>query len=151
MKICVLGLWHLGTATAGYPTLGGHHVTGLDFDKTVIADLKEGRTPLFEPGLEDLIKKGLASGALDFSTNPRKPVHDADVIWVAYDTPVDEEDNENVNYVIERVSAPLNFASGFWERAQMEQLNTRSTHRSIMATLFRRRALLLRHIGDSIS
>jgi len=104
MKICVLGLWHLGTVTAGCLTLGGHQVTGLDYDEEVVSNLKSGRPPLFEPGLEDLIRKGLAAGNLDFSIDPAEAVRGARVIWVAYDTPVDEEDNADVGYVAERVA-----------------------------------------------
>lgn len=104
MKVCVLGLWHLGTVTAACLASGGHQVTGLDFDETVITNLKNGKPPLFEPGLEDLVKKGLASGALDFSTDPASAVHGVQAIWVAYDTPVDDDDNADVDYVVERVS-----------------------------------------------
>jgi UDPglucose 6-dehydrogenase len=104
MKICVLGLWHLGTVTAACLAAGGHHVTGIDFDETVIANLNNGKPPLLEPGLEELIRKGFTSGVLDFSTNLAEAVHGAQVIWVTYDTPVDDEDNADVNYVVERVS-----------------------------------------------
>jgi UDPglucose 6-dehydrogenase len=104
MKVCVLGLWHLGTVTSACLASGGHRVTGLDFDEVVIANLKNGKPPLFEPGLEDLVKKGLETGVLDFSTSPADAVRNAQVIWVAYDTPVDEDDNADVDYVIERVS-----------------------------------------------
>lgn len=104
MKVCVLGLWHLGTVTAACLAFGGHQVTGLDFDETVITNLKNGKPPLFEPGLEDLVNKGSASGLLNFSTNPADAVHGTQVIWVAYDTPVDDDDNADVEYVIERVS-----------------------------------------------
>jgi len=103
MKVCILGLWHLGTVTAACLAYGGHHVTGLDFDETVIANLKKGQPPLFEPGLEDLVKKGIQSGTLDFSIDPAQAVSEAKVIWVAYDTPVDDDDHADVNYVIERV------------------------------------------------
>lgn len=104
MKVCVLGLWHLGTVTAACLASGGHQVTGLDFDETVITNLKNGKPPLFEPGLENLVHKGLASGLLEFSTGPAQAVRGAQVIWVAYDTPVDDEDNADVEYVVERVS-----------------------------------------------
>jgi UDPglucose 6-dehydrogenase len=104
MKICVLGLWHLGTVTAACLASGGHQVTGLDFDEAVIASLKNGQPPLFEPGLEDLVKKGLEAGVLNFSANPIEAVRGAQVIWITYDTPVDDDDNANVDYVIERVS-----------------------------------------------
>ncbi len=103
MKVCVLGLWHLGAVTAACLASGGHEVTGLDYDETVITNLKDGKPPLFEPGLEDLIKMGLQSNTLNFSTDP-ETVHDAQVIWIAYDTPVDDEDNADVDYVVERVS-----------------------------------------------
>ncbi len=104
MKVCVLGLWHLGTVTAACLASGGHQVIGLDFDETVINNLKSGQPPLFEPGLEDLVKKGLKARSLDFSTDAATAVSDAQVIWVTYDTPVDDDDNADVNYVIERVS-----------------------------------------------
>jgi UDPglucose 6-dehydrogenase len=104
MKICVLGLWHLGTVTASCLASGGHRVTGLDFNEAVIADLKNGHPPLFEPGLEDLVKKGLETDALAFTTDPREAARDAQVIWVTYDTPVDEEDNADVDYVIKQVT-----------------------------------------------
>lgn len=104
MKVCVLGLWHLGTVTATCLASGGHHVIGLDFEEAVITNLKNGKPPLFEPGLEDLVKKGLETGALDFSTNRADAIRGARVIWVAYDTPVDDDDNADVDYVIERVS-----------------------------------------------
>lgn len=103
MKVCVLGLWHLGTVTAACLASGGHQVTGLDFDESVIANLRVGKPPLFEPGLEDLVIKGIQAGSLGFSTDPAQAVHEAQVIWVAYDTPVDDDDNADVDYVIERV------------------------------------------------
>src|SRR5687768_7856726 len=104
MKVCVLGLWHLGTVTAVCLASAGHRVTGLDFDETVIKDLKNGKPPLFEPGLEDLVKRGLEAGVLDFSINPADASHGAQVIWVTFDTPVDDDDNADVDYVLERVS-----------------------------------------------
>ena len=104
MKVCVLGLWHLGTVTAACLASGGHDVTGLDFNESLIADLRNGKPPLFEPGLEDLVKKGIQAGTLGFSTDPGQAVLDAQVIWVAYDTPVDDDDNADVEYVVECVS-----------------------------------------------
>ncbi len=104
MKVCVLGLWHLGTVTASCLASGGHRVTGLDFNESVIASLRNGKPPLFEPGLEDLVKKGIQAGTLDFTTDPAQALRDAQVIWVAYDTPVDDDDNADVDYVVECVS-----------------------------------------------
>ncbi len=62
MKVCVLGLWHLGTVTAACLASGGHEVMGLDFDRQAVARLKCGKPPIFEPGLEELIGEGMAAG-----------------------------------------------------------------------------------------
>ncbi len=102
MKVCVLGLWHLGTVTAACLASGGHDVTGLDLDPVVVARLAAGTPPLFEPGLEALVQEGLAAGRLRFTTDVSKAVGDADIIWVAYDTPVDDDDRADVAYVIEQ-------------------------------------------------
>ncbi len=104
MKICVLGLWHLGTVTAACLASGGHEVAGLDFDATTIEKLQAGQPPLFEPGLEDLVKRGLAEQRLRFTTTVADAVAEADLVWVAYDTPVDEQDRADVDYVVERVT-----------------------------------------------
>ena len=103
MKVCVFGLWHLGSVTAACLAAGGHQIVGLDFDETVIQNLKNGIAPIFEPGLNDLVKSGLESNHLAFTTSPEIALKDAEVIWVTFDTPVDEEDHADVNYVIERI------------------------------------------------
>lgn len=103
MNVCVLGLWHLGTVTAACLASGRHQVTGLDFDRAVVENLCAGKPPVFEPGLEDLVKAGLASGTLRFTDDIRSAVEHADVVWVAYDTPVDDDDRADVPYVEERV------------------------------------------------
>ena len=100
----MLGLWHLGTVTAACLAQGGHDVTGLDFEAAVIDGLGGGRSPLFEPGLDDLVRAGLAAGRLRFTTDAAQAVGSADVVWVTYDTPVDEDDRADVEYVMERVS-----------------------------------------------
>ena len=67
MNICVLGLWHLGSVTAACMAALGHRVVGLDFDEQRVASLNRGTAPVFEPGLEELLYQGLASGKLHFS------------------------------------------------------------------------------------
>jgi UDPglucose 6-dehydrogenase len=104
MKVCVLGLWHLGAVTAACLASKGHHVIGLDFDEQVITSLSEGQPPLYEPGLEDLIKSGIAEKMLEFSTDIAYSVRGADMIWVTYDTPVDEDDRADVDFVVERIT-----------------------------------------------
>lgn len=102
MNVAVLGLWHMGTVTAACLASGGHDVIGLDFDPAVVANLAEGTPPLFEPGLEDLVRSGLANGRLRFTTDPAWAMRDAELIMVAYDTPVDDDDGADVEYVVDQ-------------------------------------------------
>jgi UDPglucose 6-dehydrogenase len=107
MRICVLGLWHLGSVTAAGLAALGHQVIGLDFDEQRISDLSKGIAPIFEPGLEDLIRQGLSTGNLRFSSMMEKAMQDLDFLWVAYDTPVDDDDNADTGFVMAQVERAL--------------------------------------------
>ena len=102
MKIAVLGLWHLGCVTAA---CAARHfdVIGLDFDASVVAGLQKGAAPLFEPGLDALLQAGLASGRLRFTADAITACAEADLLWVAYDTPVDDDDRADVECVLGQV------------------------------------------------
>ena len=76
---------------------GGHSVVGLDPDAEWIARLRAGQAPLLEPGLDHLIASGLASGNLRFETDAAAAVADAEVLWVTFDTPVDDNDVPQVS------------------------------------------------------
>jgi UDPglucose 6-dehydrogenase len=102
MKIAVLGLWHLGCVTAAC-TSCHFDVVGLDFDTENISRLKEGRAPIFEPGLDDLIRMGLDSHRLRFTSDPRDACRDVDILWVTYDTPVDDDDCADTEGVLREV------------------------------------------------
>jgi UDPglucose 6-dehydrogenase len=98
MRICVFGLWHLGTVTAACLDSGGHQVVGLDVDSNVIKNLRQGKSPIYEPGLAELID----SAAIEFTTE-LKAVGKCEVVWITFDTPVDQDDNADINYVIAQV------------------------------------------------
>ena len=107
MKVCVQGLWHLGSVTAGCLASVGHDVIGLDFDKVLIEELRAGKPPIFEPGLEEIIMAGLDSGRLQFTSNLEELPSDIEFLWVAYDTPVNEDDVADVDFVVAQVEAVL--------------------------------------------
>ena len=102
MKICVFGTWHLGCVTAACLADAGYATLGLDPDASVIAKLKRGEAPLFEPGLNALIAEGIAGSRLSFSSDPAV-VADCDLIWVSFDTPVDDDDIADVEFVAQAV------------------------------------------------
>jgi len=106
MNITVLGLWHLGSVTAA--CCARHFpVIGLDFDGANIARLNDGHAPLAEPGLNELITAGLAAKQLAFTTEPKAACANADVLWLAYDTPVNDDDESDVDAVLSGLQKAL--------------------------------------------
>ena len=99
MKIVVQGLWHLGCVTAA--CCAKHfQVVGLGVNAGNIAKLNEGQAPLFEPGLNELIAAGIAAKKLSFTTDAKAACADADVLWVCMDTPVNDNDESDVDSVL---------------------------------------------------
>ena len=99
MKIAVVGLWHLGSVTAACLANAGFDVIAFDPDQEIIESLRQGKAPIFEPGLDALIKKGIELKTLTF-TSSREAISAADIVWIAFDTPVDSQDVADVNAVI---------------------------------------------------
>src|SRR5208282_256120 len=110
MKLCVVGLWHLGCVTASCLADHGHDVVAVDPDAKLIAELRQGRPPLHEPGLAELLQKGLAAGCLRFETSGAHAAG-ADIVWITFDTPVDEDDMPLASVVVEHVTALLEHVS----------------------------------------
>jgi UDPglucose 6-dehydrogenase len=109
MRIAVYGLWHLGCVTAACLAEAGNEVVGLDVDEALVGELQQGRPPLFEPGLEELIKSGIAAGGLTFTAQPIEALRNAEVVWVTFDTPVNDRDEADVAFVQRRLDAIADF------------------------------------------
>jgi UDPglucose 6-dehydrogenase len=107
MKVCVQGLWHLGSVITACLASVGHEVVGFDSDQTTIDGLTQGKAPIFEPGLNALIQAGILSKKLRFSSSPKQTLSDIEVLWVAFDTPVDNDDQADVEFVQAQVRAVL--------------------------------------------
>ena len=103
MKVCVYGLWHLGAVTAACLASRSISTVGLAETPAAAAELNAGKAPLFEPGLDALLAQGLQDGALSFTYDAAGAVSSADLLWVNFDTPVDEDDVADVDYVLDRV------------------------------------------------
>ncbi len=112
MKVCVQGLWHLGSVTSACLASVGHDVVGLDADQRTIDGLNQGKAPLFEPGLDDLLQAGIAKGRLRFTTVMADAAADAQVLWVAFDTPVDDDDRADVEFVLNQIKGVLPVLAG---------------------------------------
>ena len=102
--IGVIGLWHLGSVTAACLADAGRNVIGIDPDAAVVDGLRAGRAPVWEPGLEEML--AVSVGRLTFTCEPRA-LADAQCAWLTFDTPVDDEDNADVEWVLERALEAL--------------------------------------------
>jgi UDPglucose 6-dehydrogenase len=108
MKIVVQGLWHLGSVTAA--CCAKHfQVVGLDFDVANIAKLNSGHAPLLEPGLDELIAAGIATKKVYFTTDAKIACENVDILWLTYDTPVNDNDESDVEIVLKNLRRALEF------------------------------------------
>jgi UDPglucose 6-dehydrogenase len=87
MRLVVFGVGYVGLVTgAGLADLG-YDVLCIDLDREIVARLSRGETPIYEPGLSDVVRRGLRSGRLRFATKLEAPFDAADVYFVAVGTP----------------------------------------------------------------
>jgi UDPglucose 6-dehydrogenase len=86
MRLSVIGCGYLGAVHAAAMASIGHDVVGIDVDERKIASLSNGEAPFFEPGLPEILKDGIASGRLRFTTDMSE-AHGADVHFVGVGTP----------------------------------------------------------------
>src|SRR3989344_825754 len=99
-KIGIVGLWHLGEVYAAGLAGLGHTVIGYDPDPRVIENLNKGILPIAEPHIDELIKKNVADGRLSF-TNAVAQLKGIDIIWITFDTPVDENDEPDTKIIFD--------------------------------------------------
>ncbi len=107
MNITIAGMWHLGCVIAAGLAKAGHRITGYDPDPNVIAGLMTGKAPLFEPGLDEAIAEGLQRRGLTFTGDGIAAMKDTGLLWIAYDTPVSDDDRADTAYVEDQVMALL--------------------------------------------
>lgn len=87
MRITMIGSGYVGLVSGACFSDFGFDVTCVDLDEGKISALREGRIPIFEPGLEDMVRRNVQANRLHFSTSLTKPVRDAVVVFIAVGTP----------------------------------------------------------------
>ena len=102
-KIGVIGLWHLGCVISVSWTKKGHKVIGFDYDLDRVQNLQRGKPPLFEPHLKEGIQEGFNNCLLSFSNNI-KSLSECDYIFLAYDTPVKDDDSSDTSILEKSVN-----------------------------------------------
>ena len=101
MKIAVVGTGYVGLVTGTCFSEMGVHVTCVDVDKKKIESLKQGIIPIYEPGLETLVRKNTKSGRLKFTTRLEDVINEVDIVFSAVGTPPDEDGSADLKYVLE--------------------------------------------------
>lgn len=101
MKVSIFGTGYVGLVTGSCLAHSGHHVTCVDVDERKVQNLREGIIPIFEPGLEGIVKQSVAEGRLHFTTNAKEAVDYAEVIFIAVGTPPDEDGAADMRYVLQ--------------------------------------------------
>lgn len=99
MKITVVGTGYVGLATTALFSELNHQVIGLDIDKKKIQKLQKGQIPFFEPGLEELIQKGIKKGKLSFTSFYQKAVPQSQVIFICVGTPSKKTGEIDLKYI----------------------------------------------------
>lgn len=99
MKIAVAGTGYVGLVTGVCLAEHGHSVTCVDIDDKKVALMKAGISPIYEPGLEELMVKNMER--LNFTTDYKEAYKDADVIFIAVGTPEKQDGSANLSYVYE--------------------------------------------------
>jgi UDPglucose 6-dehydrogenase len=94
----VLGLWHLGCTISACWTNVGHQVQAVDLDEKVVRALSSGHPPIYEPGLEEALRSGMAAGKLTFSASAES-LRGCRFVFVAYDTPVRDDDTSDLTVI----------------------------------------------------
>ena len=97
-KVAVLGVGYVGLVTAACLSDIGHQVTGVDIDKNRIDNLKKGIIPIYEPGLDERVKRNFGK-SLSFSVEVDKAVAESEIVFIAVGTPSLADGSVNLDYV----------------------------------------------------
>src|SRR5262245_28947215 len=100
MRIAVVGSGYVGLVVGTCFADNGNDVYCVDVDEAKIQTLSKGISPIYEPGLEELLKRNIAEGRLKFTTNLDEAVKQALVVFIAVGTPPGEDGSADLKYVL---------------------------------------------------
>ena len=101
MNIAIVGTGYVGLVTGACFEDTGVNVTCVDVDENKVEALKQGRVPIYEPGLDELVAKNYKAGRLKFTTSLEEVLNGQDVVFCAVGTPPDEDGSADLKYVLQ--------------------------------------------------
>lgn len=101
MRVSIFGTGYVGLVTGACLAHSGHNVTCVDVDQNKVERLLQGHIPIFEPGLEDIVKECVAQERLHFTTDAKTAVDFAEIVFIAVGTPPDESGAADLQYVLQ--------------------------------------------------
>ncbi len=113
MQVAVIGTGYVGLVSGACLADFGHTVTCLDVDETKIAKLKNGEIPIYEPGLEDVVRRNIAAGRLLFTTSYADAVPKADLVTIAVGTPSADDGSADLSYFMQAASDIAKHMNGY--------------------------------------
>ncbi|MDE2307314.1 MAG: UDP-glucose/GDP-mannose dehydrogenase family protein [Xanthomonadaceae bacterium] len=101
MKVTIFGTGYVGLVTGACLAEMGNRVLCVDVDAAKVERLRRGEIPIYEPGLESIVRRNHAGGQLDFTTEAPSSIAHGEVIFIAVGTPPDEDGSADMKYVLE--------------------------------------------------
>ncbi|MBI5774716.1 MAG: UDP-glucose/GDP-mannose dehydrogenase family protein [Verrucomicrobia bacterium] len=106
MKLTIIGTGYVGLVTGTCFAEVGHHVICVDNDANKVRVLQGGGIPIYEPGLEEMVKRNVAAGRLSFTASTKEGVEKSDVIFIAVPTPPQPDGSVDLSF-IEKVAREI--------------------------------------------
>ena len=101
MKIAIFGTGYVGLVTGTCFSEMGNQVTCVDIDEAKLKKLAKGESPIYEPGLHELLERNIREKRLSFTSDARSAIENAGIIFIAVGTPQDDAGNANLKFVMQ--------------------------------------------------
>ena len=112
MDIAVIGTGYVGLVTGAGLADFGNDVVCVDIDEKKIAALKQGKIPIYEPGLDKIVSRNVAEGRLQFSTDLQDAIRSSRAIFIAVGTPPKPDGSADLRYVEEVARTIAQYMNG---------------------------------------
>lgn len=113
MDIAVIGTGYVGLVTGTCLAELGNNVVCVDIDEKKVEDLKKGKIPIYEPGLEELVLRNHKEGRLNFTTDSKKAIQDSTVVFSAVGTPPDKDHRADLSAVMKVAETVGKYLNGY--------------------------------------